>query len=57
MMPVSLPIAGNRESMLTSIFFVVLAASLFSDIHLWVLLLCLCAGIVRGTLNTVFGAH
>ena len=50
MMPVSLPIAGNRESMLTSIFFVVLAASMFSDIHLWVLLLCLCAGIVRGFL-------
>ncbi len=47
MMAPSLPVAGNRDSLLISLFFLVLSLSLFGQIHLWVLLLCICAAVVR----------
>lgn len=47
MMSPTLPVAGNRESLLISLFFLAISISLFGQIHLWVLLLCVCAAVVR----------
>ncbi|MBU3022595.1 DUF3488 and transglutaminase-like domain-containing protein [Aestuariibacter sp. A3R04] len=47
MMHARLPVASYLPSLLIAIFYAVISVSLVADTHFWILLLCLCACVVR----------